>query len=79
MDDLNGAKDTSEATSRGASLQANDSKEGDGKLRVEPRPVVLSNPEAISDPEYSDEENVLAGETIGADEGMAKSRAKRVC
>jgi protein phosphatase 1 regulatory subunit 7 len=43
----------------------------DGKLRVDRRPVVLSNPEAISDPEYSDDENVLEGEQISADEGMA--------
>lgn len=40
----------------------------DGKLRVDKKPV-LSNPEAISDPEYSDEENVLPGEQISADEG----------
>lgn len=46
-----------------------DSKGWDGKLRVEKRPVV-ANPEALSDPEYSDEENVLPGETIDADEGM---------
>lgn len=45
-----------------------DSKGWDGKLRVEKRPV-MTNPEAISDPEYSDEENVLPGETISADEG----------
>lgn len=31
--------------------------------------MVLSNPEAISDPEYSDDENVLPGEEISADEG----------
>lgn len=43
----------------------------DGKLRVERRPVVLSNPEAISDPEYSDDENVLEGEQISADEGKS--------
>jgi len=42
----------------------------DGKLRVD-RSAVLANPEAISDPEYSDEENVLDGEEIEADEGMA--------
>lgn len=41
----------------------------DGKLRV--GSAVLTNPEAISDPEYSDEENVLAGEKIDADEGMS--------
>jgi hypothetical protein len=40
----------------------------DGKLRLEKK-IELVNPEAISDPEYSDEEQVLAGETIEADEG----------
>lgn len=45
-----------------------DSKGWDGKLRVERRPVVV-NPDAASDPEYSDEENVLPGEQISADEG----------
>jgi protein phosphatase 1 regulatory subunit 7 len=39
----------------------------DGKLRVK-RPSI-SNPEALSDPDYSDEENVLPGEVISADEG----------
>lgn len=42
----------------------------DDKTRVD-RHLVLSNPEAISDPEYSDEENVLPGEEIRADEGTA--------
>lgn len=46
------------------------SKGWDGKLRVDKNPVVLSNPEAISDPEYSDEDNVLEGETIAADESQ---------
>lgn len=40
----------------------------DGKLRVE-RTAVLANPEAISDPEYSDDEHVKPGEQIDADEG----------
>jgi len=40
----------------------------DGKLRIEKK-AELVNPEAISDPDYSDEEQVLAGETIEADEG----------
>lgn len=40
----------------------------DGKLRLEKK-TELVNPEAISDPEYSDEENVLPGESIEADEG----------
>lgn len=43
------------------------SKGWDGKLRVE-RSAVLANPEILSDPE-SDDENVLPGETVPADEG----------
>lgn len=43
----------------------------DGKLRVDR--ATLANPDAISDPEYSDEENVLQGETISADEGLFAS------
>jgi hypothetical protein len=50
-------------------LTPTDSKGWDGKLRVDRRPV-LQNPEAISDPEYSDEEHVAPGEEISADEGM---------
>jgi len=43
----------------------------DGKLRIEKKSnsVELLNPEAISDPEYSDEEHVAPGEVIEADEG----------
>lgn len=41
----------------------------DGKLRIDKK-IELANPEAISDPEYSDEENVLPGETISADEDL---------
>ena len=41
----------------------------DGKLRVQ-RTAVLVNPEAISDPEYSDDENVVPGGEIAADEGV---------
>jgi protein phosphatase 1 regulatory subunit 7 len=40
----------------------------DGKLRVEKK-LELVNPDALSDPEYSDEENVIPGEAIDADEG----------
>ena len=39
----------------------------DGKLRVN-KQAILSNPEALSDPEYSDEDAPLRGE-IAADEG----------
>ncbi|RFU33273.1 hypothetical protein B7463_g3082, partial [Scytalidium lignicola] len=41
----------------------------DGKLRLEKK-LELANPEALSDPEYSDEENVIPGEVIDADEGI---------
>ena len=40
----------------------------DGKLRVNKR-AVLANPEALSDPEYSDED-APAPEQIDADEGV---------
>ena len=40
----------------------------DGKLRL-PKNALLSNPEALSDPEYSDDDNVLPGEDLSADEG----------
>lgn len=40
----------------------------DGKLRI-PARASLANPEALSDPEYSDEDNVVQGEEIQADEG----------
>lgn len=45
------------------------SKGWDGKLRV-PKSAVLANPEALSDPEYSDEDNVVAGEEVAADEDL---------
>jgi protein phosphatase 1 regulatory subunit 7 len=41
----------------------------DGKLRVPVR-ATLANPEALSDPEYSDEGHVLPGQEIEADEGQ---------
>ena len=45
----------------------------DGKLRIEKeKRAELVNPEAISDPEYSDEEQVLEGQTIEADEGTCQ-------
>ena len=40
----------------------------DGKLRVEKKPLLV-NPEALTDPEYSDEEAPPA-EQINADEGL---------
>lgn len=51
-----------------ASPVMRNSKGWDGKLRV-PKTALMSNPEALSDPEYSDDENVLNGEEIAADEG----------
>ncbi|EGZ77258.1 protein phosphatases PP1 regulatory subunit sds22 [Neurospora tetrasperma FGSC 2509] len=45
-----------------------DSKGWDGKLRV-PKSAVLANPEALSDPEYSDDDNIVPGEEVAADEG----------
>ena len=48
-----------------------DSQGWDGKLRVTPKQAVLANPEALSDPEYSDPENVSApNEQIEADEDL---------
>ena len=54
------------------------SKGWDGKLRV-PKSALLSNPEALSDSEYSDEENVLEGENIAADEGKMTDHPRYVC
>lgn len=51
-----------------ASPALTDSKGWDGKLRVD-RNALIQNPEALSDPEYSDDENVLPGEEVAADEG----------
>jgi len=45
------------------------SKGWDGKLRV-PKNALVANPEALSDPEYSDDENVHPGEELPADEGQ---------
>lgn len=58
-----------------ASPGLRDSKGWDGKLRVD-RNALLQNPEAISDPEYSDEEHVLHGEEISADEGTVTPQTK---
>ena len=49
------------------------SKGWDGKLRL-PKNALLANPEALSDPEYSDDENVLPGDDISADEGTSSPR-----
>lgn len=52
-----------------ASHGMKNSKGWDGKLRIS-KSALLSNPEALSDPEYSDDENVLPGDEIRADEGV---------
>ena len=57
---------TQQASSSGSTLR--DSKGWDGKLRVD-KQAVLANPEALTDPEYSDEENIVPGEQIDPDEG----------
>lgn len=48
----------------------------DGKLRI-PGRVSLANPEALSDPEYSDEENVVPGDEIQPDEGINSASRHR--
>lgn len=48
------------------------SKGWDGKLRVS-KNALVSNPEALSDPEYSDDDNVNPGEVIPADEGQLEA------
>lgn len=55
-----------------ASPGIRNSKGWDGKLRV-PKNALLANPEALSDPEYSDEENVIPGEEVDADEGRTRA------
>ncbi|KAL2165449.1 hypothetical protein VTH06DRAFT_747 [Thermothelomyces fergusii] len=52
-----------------ASPGLRDSKGWDGKLRV-PKNALLANPEALSDPDYSDEDNVIPGEEVAADEDI---------
>ncbi|KAI1422603.1 hypothetical protein F5Y12DRAFT_607090 [Xylaria sp. FL1777] len=46
-----------------------DSKGWDGKLRID-RSASIQNPEALTDPDYSDSENVVRGEEINADEDL---------
>jgi hypothetical protein len=56
-----------------ADMPLRDSKGWDGKMRLSPSdtaPVAqVANPEALLDPDYSDDENVLPGEMLEADEG----------
>lgn len=49
----------------------------DGKLRVN-KQAVLANPEALSDPEYSDDDAPLP-EQIDADEGMRVRELGKAC
>jgi protein phosphatase 1 regulatory subunit 7 len=51
------------------------SKGWDGKLRVQ-KNALVANPEALSDPEYSDDENVLPGEELPADEGHSHLQSR---
>ncbi|KND91155.1 Protein phosphatase 1 regulatory subunit SDS22 [Tolypocladium ophioglossoides CBS 100239] len=55
-----------------ASPGMRNSKGWDGKLRIS-KSALVTNPEALSDPEYSDDSNVLPGEEIGADEDLLDS------
>ena len=57
------------------SLGITNRKGWDGKLRM-PKSALISNPEALSDPEYSDDENILDGEEIAADEGELRGRIR---
>jgi protein phosphatase 1 regulatory subunit 7 len=53
------------------SSKPRDSHGWDGKLRVAPKQAVLANPEALTDPDYSDPENVsVPVEQIEADEDL---------
>ncbi|KAI0200847.1 protein phosphatase 1 regulatory subunit SDS22 [Astrocystis sublimbata] len=66
------AGESSAPTDHHATHQLTNSRGWDGKLRIDRRPA-YANPEALSDPDYSDEDNVLPGEKINADEGIAPS------
>ena len=59
------------------STKPHDSNGWDGKARVERR-AVITNPEALSDPEYSDEDAPLV-EQIDADEGGSVSARAFTC
>jgi len=71
QDDLHPERESGE----GSPVLTN-SKGWDGKLRV-PKSALMTNPEALSDPEYSDDENVLPGEEIAPDEGAALAVANQ--
>lgn len=65
--ELEEPEETQHAHGGEASKGLRNDKGWDGKLRVDR--AALANPEALSDPEYSDEENVMQGDAISADEG----------
>lgn len=52
------------------------SKGWDGKLRME-RSATVTNPEVLSDPE-SDDENVLPGDELPADEGESHRSSREI-
>lgn len=66
----NGTSPKGKTTAKSEGTPLRDSKGWDGKARVE-KQAVLANPEALTDPEYSDDENIVPGESIGADEGWS--------
>ncbi|QUC23699.1 uncharacterized protein UV8b_07940 [Ustilaginoidea virens] len=57
-----------------ASPGMKNSKGWDGKLRI-PKSALVTNPEAVSDPEYSDDDNILPGDEIRADEDLLDSES----
>ena len=64
------ARDSPPTESPRVDSQPRDSNGWDGKQRVERR-AVISNPEALSDPDYSDEDAPPV-EQIDADEGKSR-------
>lgn len=70
-DDMTGENDTE------PSPVLTNGKGWDGKLRI-PGRVSLANPEALSDPEYSDDEHVVQGEEIQPDEGEHSSSRRQL-
>lgn len=66
-----GAKLSSQPLSESKSSSPHSKSGWDGKLRVEKK-AVLANPEALSDPEYSDEDAPPVQE-IQADEGALET------
>lgn len=67
LNDVPEGTDEANGTSSLASTPRSNKSGWDGKMRVEKK-AVLANPEALSDPEYSDED-APPMDSIGADEG----------